>query len=182
MTETVQDLSAHAVLRSRTAAAHEAVDGAFGHFDLAERESYRDFLTAHAAALPLLEALLLRHSGALPPWRSRLALLEADLAALGTGMPAPLKADLPSGEAEVHGLLYVLEGSRLGGKMLARQVPDALPCAFLGAGHLKGEWRAFLQALNERAEREAPAWLDRAVDGATLGFGLYRRAAGARAD
>lgn len=179
MTEAVrEDLTAHAALRARTAPAHEAVDGAFGRFDLTEPGSYRRFLLAHAAVLPPLEAALAPDAAGLPPWRSRLDALRSDLAALGAAMPEPAApAGMPAGDAALWGLLYVLEGSRLGGKMMARQVPPPLPSAFLGAGHLKGEWRGFLEALDTRAAAEDPAWLDQAVAGALFGFDAYRSAA-----
>ena len=176
MTQLAGESTAHSVLRSRTAAAHEAVDAAFGAFSLSEAGPYRNMLLAHAFVLPPLEALLLRHPG-LPAWRGRSNLLQADLAALGAAMPQPAAVESDWSEPALHGLLYVLEGSRLGGKMMARQVPEALPAAFLGAGHEKGEWRALLGALDEKAVSSGDAWLTEVIEGALGGFGLYQSAA-----
>ncbi|MBE7184236.1 MAG: biliverdin-producing heme oxygenase [Methylobacterium mesophilicum] len=168
--------SAHTALRARTAAAHEAIDGAFARFSLAERESYRHFLLAHARVLFTLEAMLEGQAG-LPLWRSRRAALDADLRDLGAVRPEPLPVEPIAGEAALHGVLYVLEGSRLGGRLLSRQVGEGLPSAFLSAAHEKGEWREFLSRLDARAQAEGPLWLDAAVDGASCAFGLYGRAA-----
>ncbi len=176
MTQLARESTAHSVLRSRTAAAHEAVDAAFGAFSLAEAGPYRSMLLAHGFVLPPLEALLLAHPG-LPAWRSRLSLLQADLAALDAAMPQPAAVGTDWSEPALHGLLYVLEGSRLGGKMMARQVPETMPTAFFGAGHEKGEWRALLSALDERAASGGDAWLAEAVEGASRGFGFYQHAA-----
>jgi len=42
----------------------------------------------------------------------------------------------------------VLEGSRLGGAVLARRVPAELPRAFLGATHPPGAWRELLARID----------------------------------
>lgn len=174
--ETNLSPSAHMALRTRTAAAHEAIDGAFARFDLADRDSYRAFLRSHARVLFALEAMLESEPG-LPVWRSRKEALDADLASLGDTRPEPLAIEPITGEAALHGLLYVLEGSRLGGKLLSRQVGEGLPSAFLAATHEKGEWRAFLSHLDQRAQANGPEWLDQAVDGASRAFTLYGHAA-----
>ncbi|MFE8584842.1 hypothetical protein ACFX59_12120 [Sphingomonas sp. NCPPB 2930] len=109
------------------------------------------------------------------PWRSRGEALAADLAALGHEMPQPLPFDLSEDEATGWGALYVTEGSRLGGVMLARQVGEDFPRAYLESGFGPGEWRAFRHALDDAAVDLA--WIDRAVAAAEQVFGLYRRAA-----
>ncbi|MDR6145441.1 heme oxygenase [Sphingomonas sp. SORGH_AS870] len=129
---------------------------------------------AHARALPAVEAWLQGQDVAFP-WRSRRKALAADLAALGQEMPEPLPFDLPDDEATGWGALYVTEGSRLGGVMLARQVGEEFPRAYLESGFGSGEWRAFRHALDDAAVD--PAWIDRAVAAAEQVFGLYRRAA-----
>ncbi|MGJ3630037.1 biliverdin-producing heme oxygenase [Sphingomonas sp. MMS24-JH45] len=114
-------LSASALLREATRPAHDGVDAADGRFDLGVREDYAAFLTAHARALPAAEArmAMLPFAATLPP---RAPLLAADLAALDVAPPDPLA--LPTvDEAAAWGTLYVVEGSRLGGAMLARGVP-----------------------------------------------------------
>jgi heme oxygenase len=169
--------TAVAALRAATASDHDRVDAAYGAFDLADRARYAIFLHAHARALPAAETVLAERSG-LPAFRSRSALLAADLQALGEPLPAPLPFALPDDTAAGWGALYVIEGSRLGGIMLSRSVPPDLPAAYLGARHAPGEWRALLAAIDEAAARaESDCWIDRAIVGARATFDLYRRAA-----
>lgn len=168
-------MSALAQLRAATASDHEGVDAAFGGFDLADTIGYTNFLKAHARALPAVEAALADQPG-LPPLRPRTALLAADLAALKLAMPAPLAFAPPRGEAEAFGMVYVIEGSRLGGGMLSKRIPPWMPRAYLSATHLPGEWRSFGQAL-DAAARENATWIARASMAAKKVFGLYRQAA-----
>jgi len=165
--------SFHAALRAATAADHAAVDTAYAGFDLADRDGYAAFLTAHARALPAIESALVRAGD--DGFRPRTPLLAQDLAALGMDMPVPLAIALPVGAAERAGMLYVIEGSRLGGGLLARQVPAGLPSAYLSATHLPGEWRALLTRLDE--ETEGDGRLRDAVETARATFALYRSAA-----
>lgn len=169
-------MSARAALRSATAAKHEAVDAAFGRFDLTDRASYGRFLTAHARALPAVEAAL-EACDAIPAFAPRTDALQADLAALGLPMPDPLPLAPPENEAAAFGALYVIEGSRLGGAMLARQVPAALPRAYLSAVHPPGGWRAFGDMLDRAEKAGGPGWIDRAVAAAEATFDLYAEAA-----
>ncbi|MBB4609435.1 biliverdin-producing heme oxygenase [Sphingomonas yabuuchiae] len=149
------------------------MDAAYGAYRLDDRESYTAFLIAHARALPAVEVWLEGRSIAFP-WRSRRAALAADLAALGREIPEPLPFDPADDEAARWGALYVTEGSRLGGVMLARQVGEGLPRAYLESGFGAGEWRDFRHALDAAAGDAA--WVDRAVVAAEQVFGLYRRA------
>ncbi|MET0137957.1 MAG: heme oxygenase, partial [Sphingobium sp.] len=73
------------------------------------------------------------------------------------------------------GLRYALEGSRLGGAMLSRQVAPGLPRAYLSAIHEKGGWAAFQARLDAAAGPEQ-AWIDDAVRGATAAFALFQAA------
>ncbi|WP_174274061.1 biliverdin-producing heme oxygenase [Sphingomonas bacterium] len=168
--------SAHVALRAATARRHEEVDSRFGGFDLSDRAGYAAFLTAHARALPAVERALEGASG-LPALRPRTDLLRQDLAALGEALPQPLGLPLPADQAEAFGYAYVIEGSRLGGAMLARSVPESLPRAYLSAAHLAGEWRAFSTALDSAAQAGGGAWLDRATAAADRVFALYAHAA-----
>lgn len=167
-------LSAVAALRKATGPDHDAVDTAFGGFDLKTRDGYAAFLTAHARALPAVEAALAAIP-ALPAPRPRTDLLAADLAAFGESMPDPLPFALADDDAAAWGALYVIEGSRLGGIMLARSVAEGWPAAYLGAKHLPGEWRGLLAALDGAATGEA--WIATAIDAAKATFALYRKAA-----
>lgn len=166
-----------ATLRAATAADHERVDALFGAMRLDDRDDYRRMLTAHARVVPAIEAALAHGevAGDLPAWTPRAPLLAADLAALGAVMPAPLAFALPEGERQpaAWGALYVVEGSRLGGQLLARRVGAGMPHAYLAARHAPGGWRALLAALDARADAAPPAWGAAVIAGARATFNLF---------
>jgi len=164
--------SAIAHLRAATRIDHEQVDGAYGRFALDRPDGYRDFLTAHARILPLAERLI--DPGALVAgWQGRTQALRDDLAAMGGEIPAELDFALPPGEAARWGALYVIEGSRLGGAVLARSVPEGLPAAYLGARHGSGGWRDLLAQLDAAVGED----FAEAERGAKAMFAAYREAA-----
>ena len=168
-------MSAVARLRAATRASHDLVDAAFGDFDLSDRDGYRRFLVAHARALPPAELAIQRLAFArtLP---SRAPSLERDLADLGATMPAPLPfAGLD--EPGLWGALYVVEGSRLGGVMLARSVRADVPARYLAAAHEPGQWRAIRQAIDTAAANGSTAWHQAMLAGAAATFDLYAAAA-----
>jgi heme oxygenase len=167
-------MSAVQQVRAATAADHDAVDAAFGEADLADRDSYGRFLTAHALALPAVEGALVGVGG-LPELRPRAPLIADDLSALGFAVPTPLDFAAPKTSAAAFGMAYVIEGSRLGGGMLAKRVGGDLPTAYLSATHLSGEWRGFLAALDQAAGGED--WIAEMIAAARATFDLYRRAA-----
>ncbi|MFS0773628.1 biliverdin-producing heme oxygenase [Sphingomonas sp. 1P08PE] len=169
-------MSAVQRLRAATAPSHDAVDAAFGAHDLTDPGAYAAFLTAHARALPAAEAVLATQPD-LPPWRERASLLAADLRDLAVNPPPPATFTLPDRPGAGWGALYVVEGSRLGGIMLARGVPATLPSRYLGARHLPGEWRDLLAAIDRQGTDEA--WVAGLMAGAAATFDLYARAAGA---
>ena len=167
------------MLRVATRAAHDRVDALFSGLDLADPLDYRRFLTAQAAAfLPVEAALDASGVGELfPDWheRRRSDLLRADLDALGLDLPPLLAEPTFASPAAVAGGAYVLEGSRLGGAVLARSVPDGLAHRFLASPLPNGQWRSFLtrleQLLGSHVQRV------QAVEGAGQIFDLFARAA-----
>ncbi|MEH3036838.1 MAG: biliverdin-producing heme oxygenase [Sphingomonas adhaesiva] len=169
--------SAIADLRRATAASHDAVDAAFGAHDLADRDAYRRFLVAHARALPAVEAAM-RPLPFARTLAARTPLLHADIAALGEPLPPPLSFAVED-DAARWGVLYVVEGSRLGGAMLAGHVPADRPRAYLAAVHPPGQWRAIRAAIDAAAAGRDAGWHARMIDGALRTFALYREAAGA---
>ncbi len=145
-------MSARTALRDATAAEHERVDRLFSRFNLAQEEDYRRFLLAQAAAFLPIEAALDEAEAAelVPDWplRRRGKLLQDDLRALGSGDPPPIAAPpLPDPAAKL-GAIYVLEGSRLGGALLKRRLPDTAPRYFLTAPQKGGSWRKLLETLD----------------------------------
>ena len=170
----------HQALRDATAAAHQRVDAAFAHFDLADRASYARFLKAHAEVVWPLEATLAGERIA-PDWedRKRGHLLREDLAFLRQPGEAPLAAVVDewnfADPAQIAGALYVLEGSRLGGKFLARQLPPGFPRAYLDADQASGNWRNLLDRLDTFLY-DAPA-LQSALAAAHQVFAAFERSA-----
>ena len=166
--------AAHFFLRPETADAHDVVDRAFSRFDLARAEDYRAFLIAHARVLAPLEPHLATASQ-LPSWRPRMPLLASDLARLNATIPAPTTIEGLGHGAELLGALYVIEGSRLGGGLLARRVGQGLPRDYLSAVHLPGEWRTLLATLDAAASTASAR--EAMVIGARYVFELYANAA-----
>lgn len=171
-------MSARAALKAATAAAHDRVDAGFAGYDLTDRDSYADFLSGHAAAfIPLEEALA--DAGAerlVAGWSAqrRSAMLIDDLAALGRSPPPRLAVPMFTGDWAILGGLYVLEGSRMGGAVLVRQVAPGLPVAFLGARPERGHWPAFVARLDEMVK--SPQALDAATTAALSSFAVFERA------
>jgi heme oxygenase len=144
-------------LRAATDAAHRRLDLGFATHG------------ADAADLP-------------PDWpsRRRSAVLQADLGGLAILAPEVAPTPLPrtlSG-AEAPGLLYVLEGSRLGGQVLLRQVlasPDPLVrgnAGFLQHGAGLRLWPSFATWLGTRPASDHAA----AIRGAQRAFALFEAA------
>lgn len=143
----------HRALRDGTRGAHDAVDAVFGGFDLTDRASYAAFLSAHAAVLLPLETIL--DEGGIGtliddwPARRRASVMAADLAALSRPLPSPARVAPLTSDAARLGALYVLEGSRLGGRMLARDVPADFPRSYLDPDQPTGLWSKLLVDLEE---------------------------------
>lgn len=157
-------------LREATMTSHERVDALFADFALDTPQDYAAFLSAHGRALSALEP-------AARPDQIRMPLLAQDLAALDAPLPPPLPLDVQGSDGFRWGMLYALEGSRLGGAFLARRVGAGLPHAYLSAAHGKGEWLAFQRALDGAAAEGGEGWLEDAVQGALAAFALFATAA-----
>ena len=171
-------------LRDATRPAHAALEREMGLLSqIPSRAGMRALLGRfhgfHAASEPALEAALADDQFLLP--RRRLDALRQDLMALGVppeqiaALPRPALPDLqPPGAA--LGLLYVMEGSTLGGQMIARHLKAAtwLPPLRFFAGHGKQTaalWRetcARLQAVTDSAAQR------RAIATAVASFDLLR--------
>ncbi len=175
--------SVHQALRDATAAAHDRVDAAFADFDLSDRASYARFLRAHAEVVWPMEAAL---PGArlIEDWdsRKRGALLKEDLAQL----PRSVDSELVEGQAFVWlgansdlsviaGTLYVLEGSRLGGRFLARSLPRGFPRAYLDADQRAEKWQQLLSRIAQLLTDGAA--LDSAIAAAEATFAAFERSA-----
>lgn len=167
-------------LRAATAKDHAALDAVALTFDIESPSGYGRFLSASAVALTPLELALERAGvGAwLGDWpdRSRRAALSSDLVALGLAPPVTAAEPTPSRGFGV-GLLYVLEGSRLGARFLARRVrrsAPGLPTGYLGHGDEADLWRSFLGWLE--AQPKVGLRTDEALAGARYGFQCFSAA------
>lgn len=145
-------------LRAATMAAHDLLDHAMqaasGWQTLSD---YARFLALQYAARVPLEDWLARHapSDLSPP--SQTPLLARDLAALGLDVPKPAPGLTPAMPApgEALGTAWVLAGSALGNRAIAKQVAriggGEWPTAFLGDDTMMAFW----QGLRARIERPA---------------------------
>ena len=153
-------MNAHAQIKAATASAHEALDALFSSFRLGTLEGYRAFLMAHhVAAAPLEHALdqwLFERCLSDWPERRRNAALQADLRELGVELPAVPQQPCPlPSHAAAWGVAYVLEGSRLGGLVIARELPLGWPRRYLATRLAAGAWPAFLGALDAQLQSDA---------------------------
>lgn len=168
-------MKARAALRAATAAEHERVDALFSRFDLTGSDGYRRFLLAQAAAFLPLEAAL-DGAGAAKlvedwPRRRRSSLLKADLTDLSVPLPELFSTPRFNDSASIMGAIYVLEGSRLGGAVLKRELPPAMPRRFLDAHQEPGSWRKLLEIMDSILY--APEQIDAAAGAAKKVFAIF---------
>ena len=162
-------------IRTATRGRHDDVDGIYSQFDLTDPAGYAAFLHAQARALIPLECWL-EGSPAFSFWTARAPMLCQDLAEMGYSPPAALVAvTLPRSEATLWGVSYVMEGSRLGGKFLARGIPASLPTSFLTS--TGKPWPKFLDAMNLAALAGGEMWRRRAIAAAHACFGVFTASA-----
>lgn len=170
-------------LRAKTAQVHEALDSNLTHA-FEQVDQYIAFLRASYRVLSSLDSALGRLVQR--PMAERCAQLAADLQLLG--QPAPLDRELhgaastwhPADVAEAMGSAYVVEGSRLGGLVLAkvveRQLGSSATNYLRGKGPLtKDLWRDFMRELDAWGEQASPAERQRAAEGAIATFSAYTR-------
>lgn len=152
------DLRSH--LRTATMAAHDLLDAAMqAASGWQTRDDYARFLELqHAARAPLEDWLEAHAPVELHPPRQT-ALIAQDLAALGHPVPPPAAAFAlaPGARGDMLGAAWVLAGSALGNRAIARQVQriggGTWPAAFLDHGAMLAFW----QGLRERIEHRADA-------------------------
>jgi len=166
------------MLRSETATEHERVDAAFGSYLLSDRAHYIAFLKAQAEAFLPVEAAIddAQPELMLPDWQSRrrAPLLKRDLAALGVALEGLAEFPVPNSPEALLGAIYVLEGSRLGGKFLERQIADDFPREFLSA-HDSASWRKLVGIIDERLQ--SAEQIEAAIISAKSVFALFETGA-----
>ena len=145
-------MTARFALKAATDDIHRELDERLSTLDLAAENDYRRFLDFHARTVPAVEASLA--SGGLGDmvegWCAsrRSDAIAGDLAALGEPMPKPVEPPVLTGVGELLGAAYVLEGSRLGGRVLERRVGPGLPNAFLKGDGSLGPWPPLIAVMD----------------------------------
>lgn len=187
--ETTASYNRRNSLRGATDHLHRDLDRITAGFKLGDIGHYRRFLQANAATLIAIEQLLETAGVAdlLPDWnlRTRREAILSDLNSLGSQVqPLALRRTAPTAP-EVFGILYVLEGSRLGAQLLLEQVLASddenvrNASAYLRHGQsgpsgeaLPNLWRSFLQQLetNDAADDQTQT-----VSGAVYAFTMFIR-------
>lgn len=110
-------------LRNDTQYDHDRIDALYGRYDLTDRADLTDFLQAHALALSWC-------ADAVPSHQAEFStLMRGLIAAIGddlTRLDAPAQSHWPAKPNRLRGdplgLIYVVAGSRLGGRVLVRQI------------------------------------------------------------
>jgi heme oxygenase len=164
-----------ALLRAETSDAHEALDHAHEGGDFADLSGYGRFLESQARLFPPLETWLAGSDEfrTLPEWRDRLRspALMSDLNHLGLAPPKPMPFLCEDRPGSAAGLAYVLEGSRLGGKLIARRLGEAklaAPVEFITQGDDRRFWPSFTSWLSTREAGQA--YVDAAIAAARAAF------------
>lgn len=153
------------LLRRATAGDHAAVEGAVPL--MGEELTPLEYVAVLRRMYGLVAAWesFCERSG--PGWmqtlmgeRQRRGLLEEDLRVLGSELPEGGLPRLPEfrGDAEFLGAMYVMEGSRLGGLVIAKHVEDVLGLeagrgdSYFrgGGGQTAAMWREVLEVLRTR--------------------------------
>ncbi|PKV10584.1 biliverdin-producing heme oxygenase [Xanthomonas prunicola] len=177
--------SAALALRQATQDAHRLVEAvplmqALGHGRI-DSAAYAQILRRHHALLSGFEAQLSDWLTTLVGngwhYRRRVPALREDLRALGQQPDLPVALPSVADDAARWGMLYVIEGSQLGGRMIARSVRKQQPEL---AGALRyfeladddpAGWRRFQAALDRRLT--TPSARDAAIDGAQAMFAHF---------
>lgn len=172
------DAGVRHTLRAATSQAHERLDACAQRVNLADRVTYGRFLQAQSGPVMVLEAALQDFGVGrlLPDWplRSRTSALHYDLEYL-TLRPGSCRAVRLTSAAHAFGTLYVLEGSRLGARVLLQQILDTAPdlrpaTRFLSHGSDHRLWPTFLQILEAKVgSNDMPG----CIQGAQHAFGLF---------
>ncbi len=165
------------MLREHVHEAHERLDFLIG--PLATAHDYERYLRGTAAFRLAAESAFenVAYPGWLRGWRPVRTghALKKDLATLRLALPIVPVITPPSGDSALLGMLYTLEGSALGARIIARRAAAIGYTEAHGASHLAHQtaapanWKVFLERLED-----APVFdLDEAGSAASM---LFRHA------
>lgn len=175
--------SARHRLRVETHAAHTALDQHIAPAALGQRSVYAAYLSGFAPCIPIELALVEAGvSRVVPNWqqRERRELLMQDLAALDIRPHLQTSCVIDSDIGSVLGWSYVLEGSRLGARLILRSVANSedpvvrSATRFLRHGEGDNLWGSFQSALSQ-IDGDAIA-IHRACLGANAAFAYFLNA------
>ena len=177
-------------LRAETRAAHEALEAdldIFSHLasDAGRRRLARRFHGLHAGAEAVLAPWLAAVPGLDYEARRRRPALDRDprlhlLALRSAPPPPPCPLTAPTSRAEALGLLYVLEGSTLGGQVIRKRLL-ARGAGLEGVSFLDPygadtgpRWKGFLAVLGRECPPDRPEAGAAAARGGVAGFTAAR--------
>ena len=137
-------------LRKATGSLHAHVDSCAAGMRLETPRGYARFLATQASVvLPLEDALESADvARVVPDWidRRRSESLKADLAEIGASC-VPVRPPVFRSDAALLGALYVLEGSRLGARVILSRVVSCFATRYLRHGEGRRLWPIFLEIL-----------------------------------
>jgi heme oxygenase len=166
------------ILRLKTARAHKKLDEALGVFDLKTPKGLSQYLKVHLVAYRNLRGLS-AEAAFIQDIDYKISLLCTDLDLLGEP-PAPLDVVAKGRKHHLTGLTYVIAGSSLGGKLLARDWALSRDPVVKKAGNFINNasitdcWREFLAHIE--LSRYKPAEVEQIVHAAIYCFGVYQAA------
>ena len=141
-------------LAEQTRALHDVLDARATAFDLSTQDGLKAFLTFLHRGIAAIEAGLeqFRIGDVFSDWHSR---KRADILAAEAGALSDKATPLLQfrSEPEAWGGLYVLEGSRLGARVLLNSSPFSKNSQFLASSAASSYWPEFLRYLDEADDR-----------------------------
>ncbi|WGM37769.1 biliverdin-producing heme oxygenase [Caulobacter sp. NIBR1757] len=172
-------------LRAETRAAHEALEAdldIFSHLasDAGRRRLARLFHGLHAGAEAVLAPWLAAVPGLDYEARRRRPVLDRDLAHFGEATPPPCPMAKPASRAEALGILYVLEGSTLGGQVIRKRLLsrgaglDGVSFLDPYGAETGPRWKGFLAVLGRECPPDRPETAEAAARGGVAGFTAAR--------
>lgn len=167
-------------LRKETRDAHASIDALYGQHDLSTREGLTFVLVAHMTALSWIHDVLPdRLQSEKDAFGAMITAIAADLARLDAPFSLPIRV---GGEyaADPLGLIYVVAGSRLGARILVRQIessPDHTvrgACRYFTCSEGDDLWQDCRAQLQDWAGEVSEQ--DDVVAAARAGFACFERA------
>ncbi len=167
------------VLKNETQADHERVDGLISLIDLATFDGFIRFLSIHQSCFRVMRDLVTTESDAWSSLDEMVRRIDADLATMGTSATVGVVSDIH--KPDRLAIDYVIEGSRLGSKMLRRRWLTASDPivrqanAYFSLAPVPGRWRDVCDQLSN-----IPGHSERAgtiIEDTKMLFALFHAAA-----